>query len=74
MRAADSSFLSILTHVPKTFLRTDLHQHMTLQAHYLHVTTEDLTKTVIWEVRGVVWWVADVSEKPSPSRHNPSCR
>lgn len=55
MRAADNSFLSILTHVPKTFLSTDLHHHMTLQAHYHpRLTTEDLAKTVIWEVRGVV--------------------
>ena len=62
MRAADNSFLSLLTHFPRTFLRTDLHHHMTLQVHYLHLTTEDLTKTVIWQVRGVLWWMTDGTE------------
>ena len=35
---------------------------MTLQVHYLHLTTEDLTKTVIWQVRGVLWWMTDGTE------------
>jgi len=32
-----------LTHVPKTFLSTDLQHHMTLQVHHPHLTTDDLT-------------------------------